>query len=43
MPDGSRHLLEVNHVPNVTVLPEVRVAYLDLVVNWAKSDHGRND
>ena len=29
--DGSRHLLEVNHVPNVTVLPEVRSAYLDLV------------
>ena len=34
-PDGSRHLLEVNHVPNVTVFPEVREAYLDLVVEWA--------
>ena len=32
--DGSRHLLEVNHVPNVTVLAEVRSAYLDLVVEW---------
>jgi hypothetical protein len=41
--EGSRHLLEDNHVPNVTVLPEVRAAYLDLVVNWAKRDHGRND
>src|SRR5262249_25613147 len=34
-PDGTRHLLEVNHVPNVTVFPEVREAYLDLVVRWA--------
>jgi glutathione synthase/RimK-type ligase-like ATP-grasp enzyme len=34
-PDGSRHLLEVNHVPSVTVLTEVRAAYLDLVVDWA--------
>jgi hypothetical protein len=33
--DGTRHLLEVNHVPNVTVFPEVRAAYLDLVVAWA--------
>lgn len=35
-PDGSRHLLEVNHVPNVTVFSEVRAAYLDLVVEWAR-------
>src|SRR5579883_1134371 len=34
-PDGGRYLLEVNHVPNVTVFPEVREAYLDLVVRWA--------
>jgi hypothetical protein len=34
-PDGARHLLEVNHVPNVTAFPEVREAYLDLVVAWA--------
>lgn len=33
--DGGRYLLEVNHVPNVTVFPEVREAYLDLVVRWA--------
>jgi hypothetical protein len=37
--DGSRHLLEVNHVPNVTVLPEVRAAYLDLVAGWAVLDN----
>jgi hypothetical protein len=37
-PDGSRYLLEVNHVPNVTVFPEVREAYLDLVVRWAGGD-----
>lgn len=35
--DGSRHLLEVNHVPNVTVFPEVRAAYLDRVVAWTGS------
>jgi hypothetical protein len=34
-PEGGRYLLEVNHVPNVTVFPEVREAYLDLVVRWA--------
>ncbi|WP_422928390.1 hypothetical protein [Singulisphaera sp. PoT] len=34
-PGGSRYLLEVNHVPNVTVFPEFREAYLDLVVGWA--------
>jgi hypothetical protein len=34
-PDGGRYLLEVNHVPNMTVFPEVREAYLDLVVRWA--------
>jgi hypothetical protein len=33
--DDGWHLLEVNHVPNVTVFPEVREAYLDLVVRWA--------
>jgi hypothetical protein len=34
-PVGGRCLLEVNHVPNVTVFPEVREVYLDLVVRWA--------
>ena len=33
--DGTRYLLEVNHIPNVTVFAEVRAAYLDLVVQWS--------
>jgi hypothetical protein len=33
-PDGSKHLLEVNHIPNVTVFPEIRSAYLDFVADW---------
>ena len=33
--DGSRHLLEVNHIPNVTDYPELRAAYMDLVGRWA--------
>ncbi|MDB5351517.1 MAG: hypothetical protein JWN86_2764 [Planctomycetota bacterium] len=37
-PCGSRHLLEFNHIPNVTALPEVRAAYLDLLVDWAGRD-----
>jgi hypothetical protein len=41
--DGSRHLLEVNHVPNVTVLSEVRAAYLVLVVDWVGRDHRARD
>ena len=32
--DGTRHLLEVNHIPNVTRFPEIRQAYLDYVVEW---------
>lgn len=31
---GSRHLLEVNHIPNVTRFPEVWEGYRDFVVNW---------
>ena len=33
--DGTRHLLEVNHIPNVTRFAEVRTAYLDHAVAWA--------
>ena len=33
-PQGSRHLLEVNHIPNVTRFPEIRSAYREYVVNW---------
>jgi hypothetical protein len=36
--DGSRHLLEVNHIPNVTRFPEIWEAYRDFAVQWvAKS------
>ena len=33
-PDGARHLLEVNHIPNVTRFPEIWEAYRDYVVEW---------
>ena len=32
--EGRRHLLEVNHIPNVTVFPEIRRAYPEYVVKW---------
>jgi hypothetical protein len=35
--DGSRHLLEVNHIPNVTRFPEIWDAYRDFVVTWLAS------
>jgi hypothetical protein len=35
--DGGRHLLEVNHIPNVTIFPEIRAAYLDWAAQWAAS------
>jgi hypothetical protein len=37
--DGLRQLLEVNHVPNVTVLTEIRATYLNLVIDWAGRDN----
>jgi hypothetical protein len=33
-PAGEKHLLELNHVPNVTAFPELREAYLALVAAW---------
>lgn len=36
-PDGEPHLLEVNHIPNVTCFPEIRQAYLDYVVDWLQN------
>ncbi len=33
--DGQVHLLEANHVPNVTRFDEIRRAYIDYVVAWA--------
>jgi hypothetical protein len=35
--DGSRHLLEVNHIPNVTVFAEIRSAYLEWAAHWASA------
>ncbi|MGF1579923.1 MAG: hypothetical protein ACFCD0_11215 [Gemmataceae bacterium] len=34
--DGNKYLLEVNHIPNVTLFPELREAYLEYVVEWVK-------
>jgi hypothetical protein len=31
---GEKHLLELNHVPNVTEFPLIRAAYLDFVARW---------
>jgi hypothetical protein len=33
-PDGMPHLLEVNHIPNVTRFPEVWQAYREFVLEW---------
>ena len=34
--NGAKHLLEVNHIPNVTRFPEIWTAYRDYVVEWLK-------
>lgn len=34
--DGQKHLLEVNHIPNVTVFPEIRDAFVDYVADWMR-------
>ncbi len=31
---GTKHLLEVNHIPNVTRFPEIWQVYRDYTVNW---------
>lgn len=33
---GTKHLLELNHIPNVTRFPEIRAAYLDYVERWVR-------
>jgi hypothetical protein len=33
-PAGENHLLELNHVPNVTEFPEIREAYLAFAAAW---------
>jgi len=32
--DGTPHLLEINHIPNVTRFPEIWEAYADFVTAW---------
>jgi hypothetical protein len=32
--NGDKHLLEVNHIPNVTRFPEIWEAYRDYVIEW---------
>jgi hypothetical protein len=32
---GTKHLLEVNHIPNVTRFPAIWEAYTDLAASWA--------
>ena len=34
--DGTRYLLEVNHIPNVTEFPDMREAYLAFVTAWVE-------
>jgi hypothetical protein len=34
--DGSKHLLEVNHIPNVTRFPALWAAYADFAVGWVE-------
>jgi hypothetical protein len=35
--DGQPHLLEVNHIPNVTRFPQIWEAYADFVVQWLRA------
>lgn len=37
---GTRHLLEVNHIPNVSRFPEIWEAYRDAVVGWIGAGGG---
>lgn len=35
--DGSKQLLEVNHIPNITRFEEVKTAYLETVIKWIRN------
>lgn len=37
-PDGEKHLLEVNHIPNVTRFPELRTAYLEEALRFLQHE-----
>ncbi len=32
--DGAKHLLELNHIPDVAAFPDIRAAYLEWVAKW---------
>lgn len=36
--DGTKYLLEVNHIPNVTVFPFINAAFLDFASGWCKKN-----
>jgi hypothetical protein len=36
--DGTKHLLEVNHIPDINRFPEVWAHYRDYVVDWINQD-----
>ncbi|WP_284462958.1 hypothetical protein [Chryseobacterium sp.] len=36
--DGTKHLLEINHIPNITRFEEVRLHFLETVVDWIHED-----
>jgi glutathione synthase/RimK-type ligase-like ATP-grasp enzyme len=36
--DGTRYLLEVNHIPNVSRFPEIWQAYRDYVIEWIRAE-----
>jgi hypothetical protein len=36
-PTGDKHLLELNHIPNVTQFTEMRAAYLDFAAAWVNT------
>jgi D-alanine-D-alanine ligase-like ATP-grasp enzyme len=35
--NGEKYLLEVNHIPNVTVFPFVNEAFVGFAHNWIKA------
>ena len=36
--DGTKHLLEINHIPNITRFEEVRIHFLDTVLDWIEDE-----
>lgn len=36
--DGTKHLLEINHIPNITRFEEVRMHFLKTVADWIRKE-----